>query len=155
MPNHNIKVKVGATIILLSNLNAKKGLYNGTRLIITRCYSFLIEAMIIMGKRIGEMTYIPRITTCPTDKTLPFVLKRKQFPISVYYAMTMNKSEGLTVQNVSLYLHNPVFGHGQMYIAVSRVTSPVGLKIVTVRDDHSQDGLAKNIVYHEIFDNLM
>lgn len=39
MPNHEINVKVGAPIMLLRNLNAKnakKGLCNGTRLIITR-----------------------------------------------------------------------------------------------------------------------
>lgn len=92
MPNHEIKVKVGAPIMLLRNLNAKKGLCNGTRLIITRCYPFLMEAIIITGKRIGEMTYIMRITMSPADKTLPFVLKGKQFPISVCYAMTVNKS---------------------------------------------------------------
>ncbi|XP_074339091.1 uncharacterized protein LOC141677199 isoform X4 [Apium graveolens] len=155
MPNHEIKVKIGAPIMLLRNLNAKKGLCNGTRLIITRCYPFLIEAVIITGKRIGETTYIPRITMCPPDKTLPFMLKRKQFPISVCYAMTVNKSQGQTVHNVGLYLPNPVFGHGQMYVAVSRVTSPAGLKIVTVDNDSTHNGYTKNIVYREIFDNLV
>lgn len=92
---------------------------------------------------------------CPADKTLPFTLKRKQFPISVCYAMTVNKSQGQTVQNVGLYLPNPVFGHGQMYVAVSRVTSPTGLKIVTVDEDPSQNGLTRNIVYREIFENLV
>ncbi|KAK1365937.1 ATP-dependent DNA helicase [Heracleum sosnowskyi] len=54
MPNHEIKVKIGAPVMLLRNLNAKKGLCNDTRLIITRCYPFLIEAVIIMGKRIVD-----------------------------------------------------------------------------------------------------
>ncbi|KAK1394749.1 hypothetical protein POM88_013805 [Heracleum sosnowskyi] len=155
MPNHEVQVKVGAPIMLLRNLNPKKGLCNGTRLIVTRCYPFLIEALILTGNKIGDTTYIPRITMCPADKTFPFVLKRKQFPVVVCYAMTVNKSQGQTVRNVGLYLPEPVFGHGQMYVAVSRVTSPNGLKIVYVHEDESTTGYTKNIVYREIFDNLV
>lgn len=77
VPNHEIQLKVGAPIMLLRNLNPKKRLCNGTRLIVTRCYPFLIEASIITGNRIGETTYIPRINMSLADKTLPFVLKRK------------------------------------------------------------------------------
>lgn len=36
VPNHEIQVKVGALIMLLRNLNPKKGLCNGTRLVATR-----------------------------------------------------------------------------------------------------------------------
>lgn len=82
VPNHEIQVKIGAPIMLLRNLNPKKGLCNGTRLIVTRTYPFLIEALIITGNRIGDITYIPRINVSPADKTLPFMLKRKQFPIA-------------------------------------------------------------------------
>nr|XP_017245346.1 PREDICTED: uncharacterized protein LOC108217005 [Daucus carota subsp. sativus] len=92
IPNHEVRVKVGAPIMLLRNINAKRGLCNGTRLIVTRCYPFLIEALIITGNRIGETAYIPRINMSPAEKTHPFVLKRKQFPIAVCYAMTINKS---------------------------------------------------------------
>ncbi|XP_074356463.1 uncharacterized protein LOC141696182 [Apium graveolens] len=155
MQNHEIAVKVGAPIMLLRNLNAKKGLCNGTRLIITRCYPFLIEALIITGTRIGDTTYVPRITMCPADKAVPFILKRKQFLIAVCYAMTVNKSQGQTVQNVGLYLPDPVFGHDQMYVTVSRVTSPNGLKIVTVDDNEVTKGYTKNIVYRVVFDNLV
>lgn len=48
-----------------------------------------------------------------------------------------------------------MFGREQMYVAVWRVTSPFGLKIFTVDEDMSHNGLTKNIVYHEIFDNLV
>lgn len=155
LPNHEIQVKIGAPIMLLRNLNPKKGLCNGTRLIVTRCYPFLIEAMIITGNKIGNTTYIPRITMSPADKTFPFLLKRKQFPVTVCYAMTINKSQGQTVKNVGLYLPNPVFGHGQMYVAVSRVTSPNGLKIVCVNDYDNNAGYTKNIVYREIFHDIV
>ncbi|XP_074355096.1 uncharacterized protein LOC141693803 [Apium graveolens] len=82
-------------------------------------------------------------------------VKRQQFPIAVCYAMTVNKSQGQTVQNVGLYLPKSVFGHGRLYVAVFRVTSPKGLRIVTVDDDAVTKGYTKNIVYREVFDNLL
>lgn len=154
MPNHEIEVKNGAPIILLRNLNPKKGLCNGTRLIVNRCYSFLIEAVIITGNRTGQTVYIPRITMTPADKTYPFLLKRKQFPVALCYAMTINKSQGQTVKNVGLYLPNPVFSHGQLYVAISRVTSPSGLKIVCASEDKTYYGFTKNVVYREIFTDI-
>lgn len=154
MPNHELELKEGVPIMLLRNLNPKKGLCNGTRLIVTRCYTFVIEGLIITGNKIGEKVYIPRISMSPADKTIPFKLKRKQFPVAVCYAMTINKSQGQTVKNVGLYLPSPVFSHGQLYVAVSRVTSPTGLKIVCVSEDEACVGYTKNIVYHEIFNDI-
>lgn len=155
LPNHELKVKEGVPIMLLRNLNPKKGLCNGTRLIVTRCYKFLIEGLIIIGNKIGETAYIPRINMSPADKELPFVLKRKQFPVAVCYAMTINKSQGQTVKNVGLFLPKTVFSHGQLYIAVSRVTSPLGLKILCVDETESCAGYTKNVVYREIFNDLV
>ncbi|WOH15307.1 hypothetical protein DCAR_0934844 [Daucus carota subsp. sativus] len=68
--------------------------------------------------------------------------------------MTINNSQGQTVRNVGLYLPKPVFSHGQIFVAVSRVTSPEGLKILCVDEDEKHIGFTKNIVYKEIFDNL-
>ena len=48
---------------------------------------------------------------------------RKQFPLRVCYAMTINKSQGQTLSRVGLHLRDDVFCHGQLYVALSRTTS--------------------------------
>ncbi|CAK8569600.1 unnamed protein product [Lathyrus sativus] len=50
LPNHSIKLKIGATIMLMRNLNQSEGLCNGTRLTVTRVTNHVIEAGIISGK---------------------------------------------------------------------------------------------------------
>ncbi|GBC16013.2 ATP-dependent DNA helicase PIF1-like [Rhizophagus irregularis DAOM 181602=DAOM 197198] len=60
--------------------------------------------------------------------------------------MTINKSQGQTLNRVFLYLLQPVFSHGQLYIALSRVTSYRYIKILTGENNGCQ---TKNVVYND------
>jgi len=132
LPPFQLKLKVGQPIILIRNTNPSRGLCNGTRLIIRELGQRFLGAEIIVGAHKGHHTLIPRLPLTNNDDDLahPIHFRRTQFPISPAYAITINKAQGQTLNYVGLYLPQPVFGHGQLYVALSRCTSPDHLKIL-------------------------
>ncbi len=150
-PPHKLILKVGAPIMLLRNINPAEGLCNGTRLIVKQLQRSVIDAEIITGSHIGQRVFIPRIRMAPSDTDLPFQLIRRQFPIRLAFAMTINKAQGQTIPYMGLYLPNPIFAHGQLYVALSRVQSKNYIKILVKDHGHiNGEVYTKNIVYREI-----
>jgi len=151
-PSHRLVLKKGVVVMLLRNLNQNMGLCNGTRLLITDLGQRLLQCVVLTGSNVGESVFIPRTALNTTDVKWPFTLQRRQFPVRVCYAMTINKSQGQTLSRVGIYLKKPVFTHGQLYVAISRATSRCGLKILIENDDGSCGSQTRNVVYHEVLD---
>ena len=84
----------------------------------------------------------------PNERQVPFKLKRVQFPVRLCFAMTINKSQGQSVNHVGIDARSAVFTHGQFYVAISQVTSVHNVKIIW--DDQLPNPVTKNIVYSEV-----
>ncbi|KAF1880088.1 hypothetical protein Lal_00022217 [Lupinus albus] len=84
--------------------------------------------------------------------SIAFQAYKKTIPFSC--AITINKSQGQSLESVRLYVPKPVFSHGQLYVAISRVKSKKGLKILIYDKDGNPLKSTINVVYKKVFQNL-
>ncbi|CAI0412986.1 unnamed protein product [Linum tenue] len=154
MPEHELTLKLYTPIMLLRNIDPSAGMCNGTRLMITHLGENVIKGIILTGTYEGTVVAIPRIALNFSDHKWPFTMKRRQFPVRLCYAMTINKSQGQTLERAGVFLPKPVFSHGQLYVAVSRVRSAAGLRLLIHNDDNLPSDCTKNIVYTELYSEL-
>jgi hypothetical protein len=147
LPPSKLRLKVGAPVILLRNLYPKEGLCNGTRMVVTRISRRCIEGRILGGSFNGQVRLIPRIKLTSTEGELPYIVARTQFPLRLCFAMTVNKSQGQSFNYVGVDLRTPPFTHGQLYVALSRVTNMANLSLLLPEDESLT---TDNILYPEV-----
>ena len=140
--------------MLLRNLNINGGLCNGTRLIIQEVINDrLVKAIIANGESKGRTVLIPKIQTQPADQNqFGFEWQRIQFPLRVAFAMTIHKSQGKTLNKVAVWLQEHCFGHGQLYVAASRVGHPENIKCFVKNKEGYPDFTTRNVVYQELLE---
>ena len=61
----------------------------------------VIMAQVLTGSAEGQLVFIPRIDLAPSQVDLPFILRRRQFPVKLAFSMTINKSQGQTLEKVA------------------------------------------------------
>jgi hypothetical protein len=106
-----------------------------------------IEAVILGGQFHGQRRYIPRILLTHEMQEGGWTHHRRQFPVRRCFAMTINKAQGQSFDRVGVDLRLPVFTHGQLYVALSRVTDVDRLHVLLPEGD---DDRVENVVYPEV-----
>jgi hypothetical protein len=77
--------------------------------------------------------------------------KKKIISIVCLFCHDNQQESRAVTKNVGLYLPKQVFCHGQLYVALSRVTNKNGLKVLTCEDEGLGSNMTKKFVYKEIF----
>lgn len=145
LPGHEIVLKKGFPVMLLRNIRQSDGHVNGTRYVALNMTQTLLFLKAVSGTHKGSKLALPRINCMPGNDDFPVHgFRRRQFPILVCFAMTINKSQGQSVPGrLGLDLTLPCFSHGQLYVALSKATHLKKFMFVQQQVQRIQ----KNIVY--------
>lgn len=77
-------------------------------------------------------------------------IRRLQYPIKLAFALTVNKAQGQSLDVVGIDLRTPVFGHGQLYVGLSRATRADSVAVLIPRDG---EGLQRK-VYNKVLPQI-
>ena len=91
IPPHSLALKPGCLVILLRNLDQRAGHCNGTKYVVVNIKPHVLELRSVDTYNRGATILLPRIISISKTKTLPFTLRRKQFPVKLAYGITANK----------------------------------------------------------------
>lgn len=121
-----IKLCIGAQVILRVNLDVSAGLVNGARGVIIKfekkcpVVEFMSGHVRTIRKHIWETTRNDLV-----------IHRYSQIPLLLGWAITIHKSQGMTLDNVILDI-SKCFENGQAYVALSRVSTIEGLFLMDV-----------------------
>uniref|UniRef100_A0A0L8GDI2 ATP-dependent DNA helicase n=1 Tax=Octopus bimaculoides TaxID=37653 RepID=A0A0L8GDI2_OCTBM len=133
---------------MLRNLLISQELCNGTHMKVQRLHEHCVEASLVTGSKRGRTVLIPRIKLSSSDANIPFTLNRLQFPLQLAYSMTINKAQGKTFEKVGIHLPQPVFSHGQLYVAFSRARAMNNIKVrVMALKWDKEEGQKRGVTY--------
>jgi len=118
---HSLKLKVNAQVILLRRQKAY-GLVNGSRGFVVALQD---DAATVKFDN-GSVVKIERERFQHTTATT--IGNRSQLPLKLGWALTIHKSQGMTISNAEVHL-DEAFSCGQAYVALSRLTGFSGLWI--------------------------
>jgi ATP-dependent exoDNAse (exonuclease V) alpha subunit len=146
--NSVLELKVGAIVMIIRNLLVSIGLANGTKAVVTAIYERFIEVETIPADpdRQPVTAFIPRIIfEVKMDDASSF--HRRQFPVRLAYAATVNKAQGQTIEKAVYDTQEAdIFAHGQCYVAFSRVRKREDILVLNNKTHH-----ITNVVHREVF----
>lgn len=112
----SIKLCVGCQVVVLANLDQDHGIVNGTR----GCVVELKNKSVMIKRVNGSHFEIPYHKNISVDDKEVFIC---YLPLKLAYALTIHKSQGMTLDAVELDIGNNIFAAGQAYTALSRAQS--------------------------------
>lgn len=128
-----LNLKVGARVMLLKNLDVSVGLVNGALGSVLKCTTTYITVKFDNSELIRNIS-----KDVQTYEYLKFQYSRQQFPLTLAYACTIHKAQGITLDKCILNLNKANIysnDYGKVYVALSRCRTLEGIYIRSIAFD--------------------
>jgi ATP-dependent DNA helicase PIF1 len=124
-----IDMCVGAQVVLTWNVSQDDGLVNGSRGVVTAVTPSgpLVKFVSGIEVAIDPIKITPEDSNDDKDIWVSFV------PLKLAYALTIHKSQGMTLDAVVIDLGDSIFEYGQAYVAISRARSLASIRVLSVK----------------------
>jgi ATP-dependent DNA helicase PIF1 len=126
--NYDVELVENSQIIVTRNIDIYAGIVNGTRGVIKHLQDNFVIIKDTDGK-LHNISYFKDIID-KTNKTDKFHIYH--MPLKVSYALSIHKSQGMTIDALEIDLGENIFTCGQAYTALSRAKSLKSIKIIDV-----------------------
>ncbi len=157
-----VKLKLGAQVMLVANLDVSMGLVNGSRGVITKISSTDITVKFKGKEHEFEMLITPYSFKIEHQGEF---LVRKIVPLIAAYSSTIHKCQGCSLDCAIINCGDSIFSSAQAYVALSRVRSIEGLFLEHLKLDkiypnkqalQFEEKMKKNAIYvdHLETDNI-
>jgi len=120
-----IELCVGAQVLVTMNLQGTD-IVNGTRGVIVDISSSAVIIQLVNGTE-AEIPYVGLIGEDSKKDTVNYM------PLKLAYAISIHKSQGMTLDAVEIDIGSSVFECGQAYVAISRARSIASIRVVNVK----------------------
>jgi ATP-dependent DNA helicase PIF1 len=145
-PPYALHMKEGAVYRLMRNISIERALVKNARVVARHIGQRVITVRLIRDGLEGcEDFLIPRICFEYTNPIHRQTILRRQFPLAPAYSTTFNSCQGLTLDKIGVDLTRPVFSHGQLYTALSRIRRREDCAVLL-----PDDSFTTNVVFSEL-----
>jgi hypothetical protein len=136
----------------MRNLSVREGLVKNARVIVNKLHNRFVEVGVLDNRtgNLGRTHCIPKIRFEFSPPHSSWTVIRIQIPLRLAYSCTFNGSLGLTLDKTVLDFRSPVFAHGQLYTALSRVRRRTDSRVLL---PENSEKLTTNVVYEELLLN--
>lgn len=133
LSDHKLYLKDGYIVTLLQNFQLTNCHVYGARYIVEKMTDNFLFFKTATGTQKDKRLILLRIPCDPGDDEPPKPgLIQAQFPVLICFAITTNKSQGQSFSAmIGIGLYYDCFAHGQLYIAISRITHPSNISVFT------------------------
>lgn len=139
----SIELCIGCQVVVLANIDQENGIINGTRGCVTELKNNSVIIKRVDGSQF-EITYHQSISIDDQDVYISYM------PLKLAYALTIHKSQGMTLDAIEIDIGDNIFAAGQAYTALSRAKS---LKSICIKSISKKSFITKDSVL-EFYSNL-